>query len=69
MKNNNLIIVIVLGVIAFLFFRNSATAKYTETGKTVGLTPDTNNTVSDIIKGLTDIFGSRESAYTYNTYE
>jgi hypothetical protein len=71
MKSNNLIIIVVLAVVAFLFFRNSSATSYkgSESGKTVGLTPSTNNTVQDLIGGLVSIFSSKDSAYTYNMYD
>jgi hypothetical protein len=64
MKSTNIILVAVLALVAFMFMKNSQAATTTTTSKTVGITPSTGQTISDIIGGLVSIFGKGESPYT-----
>ena len=59
MKGNNTVILLVLAVAAFFLLKGSFTVS-----KTVGVTTNTSNMVSNIIAGLSNIFGSTESAYS-----
>ena len=64
MKNSNLIIVVVLALVAFLFMKNSQSANTSTTSKTVGITPATGMAFQSIMSGLVNIFGKSESAYS-----
>lgn len=64
MKRNNILIVVVLALVAFLFMRNSQSNTIKTTSKTVGITPATAGTIQSLINGLVNIFGKTESAYS-----
>jgi di/tricarboxylate transporter len=64
MKNTNLIVVVVLALVAFMFMKNSQSARTTTTSKTVGVTPATSGAIQSVINGLVSIFGKSESAYS-----
>jgi hypothetical protein len=55
MKNNTLLILIV-GVIVFLIYRNGVKVN---ASSTIGLNQGTSNVISDLIKGVTSIFSGR----------
>ena len=62
MKKNNIVVVLVLALVAFLFLRN--TSSTFTASKTLGVTPATGSAISSIAGMLTSIFGSSNSAYS-----
>jgi hypothetical protein len=60
MKNNTLLILIV-GVIVFLIYRNGVKVSATST---VGLNQGTSNMISNLINGLTSIFSGKGTSNT-----
>jgi hypothetical protein len=64
MKNQSLIVVVVLALVAFMFMKNTQSAITTTTSKTVGLTPATGSVIQSVVGGLVSIFGKSNSPYS-----
>jgi hypothetical protein len=64
MKNSNILVIVVLAFVAFLFMRNSQASTTITTGKTVGLNNATGAAIQSIVGGLVNIFGKSTSPYS-----
>lgn len=64
MKNSNILVIVVLAFIAFLFMKNSQSSTTITAGKTVGLNNATGSAIQSVVSGLVSIFGKSNSPYS-----